>query len=517
MRAAGTRQGPVTARPIPPAVRAATLVAVAAGVVTVLIRLAAIGRSFDLFGDEVIYTDLGHSVISGGLPRIEGQPFFLHPPGFFYLEAGWARLLGHQPDLIARVYQMRALNAVLAGATAVALVLLVARAGSLPAAAAAGLLFALDPYCIRQNDRVLLETAMMLWVLLGYLALAPLIGRPPSRRVFAGAAGTGVLFGLAMLTKDEAALLTMLPLLAAAVVGWGPRRPVTLLVVGVAVATYAAYVAAVAAAGDIGALWQAKTMGAQRLLGLIQATGFHRPGAPPLAARLTAEAAYFGVTYALLALAITALVLLLRRGGPLPRMLALLQIAAAVTLGYALALGTLEEQELYLLLVPSLLTVPVAATLWRGHLGRRRELPRTATISAVVILALGLNLATYVQWLLQPDNGYARLSQYMAAHVPAGAAVIAIDGTNERGVTEWVLPGRYHVGRWVTPADRSRERARYVVVPWAEVSQGYVYLSPAEVLALVRQGRRVFSFRERTYGDLVLYQLPLPPGTSHGR
>jgi 4-amino-4-deoxy-L-arabinose transferase-like glycosyltransferase len=497
--------------------RALTLLVVVAGVTTTVIRLAATSRSFDLFGDEVIYTDLGHSAAAGGFPGISGHPFFLHPPGFFYLEAGWEKLLGYQGDLITHVYQMRALNAVLAGATAVALVLLVARAGSVWAAAVAGALFAVEPYCIRQNDRVLLETAMMLWVLTGYLALAYLIGRPRDRWVPAAAVGTGALFGLAVLTKDVAALLTVLPLLAAAALGWGLRRRVTLLVAGVTAATYGVYLAVVAATGHFGPLWQAKTEGIQRLLGLIQTTGFNKFGSTSLIGRLTSEVSYFGVTYALLALAITALVLLLRRGGPLQRMLGLLQIAAFLTLGYALFVGTLEEQALYLLLVPSLLTVPVAATLWRGHLGRHRQLPRTALLSAVAILMIGINFATCVQWLTQPDNGYARLRQYLAAHVPAGSAIVAADGTSERGISEWALSDRYRIGRWATPAARARARARYVVVPWATIKLGYGHLSMAQAEALVRQGRPVFIFHERTYGDLVLYQLPLPRGPGHGR
>ena len=56
------------------------LVASAAGIATLIVRLALHGRSFDLFGDEVIYTDLGRSVLSGGFPRF-GGPFFLHGPG----------------------------------------------------------------------------------------------------------------------------------------------------------------------------------------------------------------------------------------------------------------------------------------------------------------------------------------------------------------------------------------------------------------------------------------------------
>ena len=110
-------------RPVQPA---AALIASAAGIVTFVVRLAMHERSFDLFGDEVIYTDLGRSVISGGFPRFDG-PFFLHGPGFFYLEAGWARIDGYPLSLMGWVYEMRTLNCVLAGATAVVLVLLTTR------------------------------------------------------------------------------------------------------------------------------------------------------------------------------------------------------------------------------------------------------------------------------------------------------------------------------------------------------------------------------------------------------
>lgn len=508
---------------------APALVAVAAGSLTLLIRLALHGRSFDLFGDEVIYADTGHSVASGGFPRFHGQVFFLHGPGFFYLEAGWERLWGRQPGLMAQIYEMRTLNALLAAASAVVLVLLAVRAGSLRAGVVAGLLFALDPFCIRQNDRVLLETAMMLWVLVGYLAFASLMRQPPARRAGVRAVGAGLLFGAAVLTKDEAILLTILPLLAAAWLRWGPRRDLILLTVGTTVAVYAVYVAVVAANGYFGGLWQAKTSGVLRLLGLVQITGFHSSKGGFLAARLIAEGPYFMTTYLLLALALLALVPVLRRGDVLQRILGLLYCAAALALGYALVLGTLEEQELYLLEVPSVLIIPVAATLLASG-SRARGLCRAdrqrfiAMITVIVTLTVGLNLITCVKWFRQPDDGFARLSSYMAAHVPAGAAVT--DAAAERGsLAEGAAPqvalalgGRYDVGLWVTPAARSQARVQYVVVPWAEINDGYSYLGPSQVWQLVGHGRLMFSFHGPTYGDLELYRLPLPRrGTREAR
>ena len=122
---AGPRYGPITSGPI------LALLAAAVGVGTLAIRVALHGAAFDLFGDEVIYADLGRSVITGGFPRFFGVVFFLHGPAFFYLESGWSWLAGKPPGLVAWIYEMRMLNAMLAGATAVVLVQLTARVSSL--------------------------------------------------------------------------------------------------------------------------------------------------------------------------------------------------------------------------------------------------------------------------------------------------------------------------------------------------------------------------------------------------
>ena len=384
---------------------------------------------------------------------------------------------------MAWVYEMRTLNALLAGATAVVLVLLAARASSLWVGAVAGLLFALDPFCIRQNDRVLLETALMFWVMLGYLVFTSLIGRLPSRRDWLHAVGAGLLFGCAVLTKDEGALLTVLPLLAAAVLGWGPRRALTLLTVGTTVVVYAAYVAVVAANGQFSGLWEAKTVGIQRMLGLIQSTGFHSSsGGGSLSARLMAEADYFGTTYVVLALAVPATLVLLRRGGHLHRMLGLVYCAAGVTLGYAVVLGTLEEQELYLLIVPSLLVIPVAAALFdegrrssRSTRRRRRGILHNKVVLAALVLAVSVNLVTCVQWIWQPDDGWALLLSYLAAHVPADTPVGATDDDIS---AVYALSGRYQVDVLTNPSQGTPENVRYIVVEWSQIDEGYSTFTP---------------------------------------
>ncbi|MFF9804060.1 ArnT family glycosyltransferase [Streptomyces coeruleorubidus] len=477
---------------------------------TGVVRLVGFGQTPDVFGDEVYYWRIGHSVESGGFPRYKGGLFFLHPPGYFYMEGGWERLFGAHGDVISGVHQMRLLNAVLAMITAAVLVFLITRVTrSVPAAVAVGLLFVFDPFVLRLNDRVLIETSMMLWVLLGYLVLVPLTqgDRPPRAR--GRAAAGGLLFGLAILTKDVAALITVLPLLAAALFTWRSRRSLPLLAAVSATVPYAIYVSVVAAAGHFDELWAVKTHGIRRLLGQVQETGFNAAGAPSLSQRVAEEMSNFGGTYALLALGPPAVLLVLRRGNRAQRLLGLWYLSAGIALGYAVVKGTLEEQALYMLILPTIVVMAIAGVrLWEGRAERRplrSGVARTTTV-LVVAGALAASGITYAQTRPRPDDGYAQLRQYMLDHVPPGSRVISTSGS-----TDLVLEDRYRVGRWHTPQERAGARASYVVTTWRLVAHGYSPFTQRQVRDLTRQGDLLFSFRGRTYGTVAVYRLPVPP------
>lgn len=523
-------------RPVPTFVYAA-----GAALLTVALRLFQSSRAGDLFIDEPIYRRLGDSAAAGGFPRTDEGLFFLHPPGYFYVEAGWTKLVGAHSDVIAGVYSSRVLNALLAGVTAALLVFLVARVRSRGAGAVAGLVFALDEYCIRQNNRVLLETGTMVWVLAGYLVLVGLTrpgpsgpsapagpsGRSgssdpagstgpagptarsgPGARPRARALLAGLFFGLAILTKDHAVLITVLPLLAALLLGWGPPRRLVALTAATTLASYCVYVALIALNGHFGAFWEAKTAGVRRLLGVVQETGFNSEGTPSLTGRLVAELPGYTSTYLLLALTPVALFLLLRRREPVYRLLALFQASAIVTLGYAVGLGTLEEQALYLLFVPNLValavTVPVPS--------RTRPVLRVLGCGLLVAL-LAAPAASYAHARGTPDNGYERLRAYLLTHVPAGSGIVTVDGARARGVTDWVLRDTYRLGPWVTPEEQAANGAGYLIVPWRVVEQGYGRSSLAEVRRLTDGLRPEFAFDGPMYGTLALYRLPSPlPG-----
>ncbi|MFJ3903923.1 hypothetical protein [Streptomyces sp. NPDC090025] len=480
--------------------------ALGAAVLTVTLRLVLVRRAGDVFVDELIYQELGRSAGHGGFPSTSEGLFFLHPPGFFYLEAGWMRLVGEHQDVIAEVHSLRVLNALLAGVTAALLVVLVARVRSVPAGAVAGLVFALDQFAIRQNNRVLLETGTMMWVLAGLLVLIPLCRPGASGRDRPRALLGGLLFGLAILTKDHSTLITVLPLLLALLLGWGPPRRLTAVALGGTVVPYAVYVSVVAGSGHFPQFWDEKTYGLRRLLGITQETGFNSPGTPSLAGRLAAELPGYATTYLLLALTPVALVLLLRRREPVYRLLALFHASAIVTLGYALGIGTLEEQALYLLFVPNLVALAVTV-----RVPRARPAPRAMMVT-VIVAALVAPAVVYARERGTPDDGFVKLSAYLRAHVPAGSGIVTVDGQKTRGVTSWALSDRYRLGHWVTPAERAAHRADYLIVPWKVIEQGYGRSPVNEVRQLTAGARLLFAVRGHTYGTLALYELPpVPP------
>ena len=501
-------------------------VATAIGVGTLLIRLILHERSFDLFGDEVIYADIGRSVVDGGFPSFLGEPFFLHGPAFFYLEAGWSRIFGRPASLMAWVYEMRTLNCLLAGLTAVLLVLLATKVTrSLTAGTAAGLLFALDPFSIRQNDRVLLETAMMFWILLGYQLLLSLADRSLSRSSTIRAASAGLIFGIGILVKDEAALITILPLLCVVIFRWGFPRLLIGCTITASVLPYAAYVAVVAEYGYGPGWWSAKTSGIKRLLGVVQTTGFHSSGGGSLGGRLVAEGGNFVTTYVLLLAAVPAAWMMLRHGSALLRVVALFYCASAITLAYAVSLGTLEEQELYLLSIPSMLVIPAGITLFirrrastpkhptQGRAQRRNYSGSTVVMAGVLAVLLTLNLISSIQWLQQPDDGFSYLLPYLAKHTPPGTVIDLAAGAPPPSQTDggrYALEGTYSVSMWTTKSALAQNHVGYILAEWGPINEGYAFMSPSAVRALVSGTRMVFSRDGRTYGQLALYKVASP-------
>jgi hypothetical protein len=497
--------------------------------VTVLVLLAAFLRlwnvdsAYELFIDEVTYADIASSVAAGDGVRLHGEPFHLHPAAFFGSMAAVMQMLGLQGQPLAELaFGLRPLPALLGAATPALVALVVRRVtGSWWPAASAGLLLVVDPFLIRFDSRVLLEAQAMALAVGALLALLLAQERQDrGARVLPMAVLAGMLGLGSLLTKETYAFVTVLPVLALLVLGRVLSRRTSATVLAVSAAGYLAYVLAVASVGQLGEWFDQKTAGVQRLLGLLQITGFNEEGSPGFLDRVLANLASLLVTYGLIGLGLVAtgwLVVMLVRGRPLPdevsrpgvTLLVVWALCAHAHLGYALTIGTLEEQMFYLLVVTAVPVLAVAVHLllpvaqWPARPGVLVRIPPRGTAAVVSLAVVGaVVLDGYTWWRLRsvPDDGYAQLLGWAETGLPDGSRVATTEET-----LQFLLDDTLVV-RLETGAEVRDFGADYVLLVEELLEQGYS-AADADLYAVTESGSLVHSSWTRTLGRLEVYDV----------
>lgn len=475
------------------------------GALALAVRLVHLDTAYDLFIDEVTYQRVSQHLQHTGRLVLYGEPFHLHPPATFVLEAAVLALTGRTGEGVGTVLAMRRLDVALACLTAVLLVLLVRRVASLPAAIAAGVLYAIDGFTIKATSRNMLEALTVLLVVAAVLVLTG----PGGRRVAVSRrrdVAAGVLCGLAMMSNEVAAFLTLLPLALAWVTGWSLPRPTALRVALVGTATYLVYPAYVLLVGDGPAFADQKLRGLLRLVGVVQETGFNTPAGPSLSTAITANLLQFGTTYAVLAFGGPATLLLLLGGSRTTRWLATWSASAYVLMAYLVVAGTLEEQFFYYLLVPGLVALVVAADRALARLSRGRA--RRLLATAVALVGLGLTGASGQAWAathLTRDDATVQMLAEIRRVVPCGASIAATETTSQ-----FLLPG-YDLSEHGTVSELVAGGDQYVLISTGLVSKG-LGTAPADTVQwLSERATVVADVPGRTLGHLVLWRLPDPP------
>ncbi|WP_100499826.1 ArnT family glycosyltransferase [Geodermatophilus chilensis] len=480
------------------AVSSAPALAAVLAAAALLVRSVGLTRSFELWIDEMHYADLGASLGRGEVPALADGPFFLHPPGFFALEAAVIRLLGLPTgDSMALAYDLRWLTAVL-GALSVALAFLLVRrlAGTVPAVWA-GLVLVFEPFVLRNNSRVFLETPAAVAVLAGLLLLVRHLddrdgGRPRARLL-----GAGLLLGLAVLTKDVFAVYVVVPLLLA--VAW--RRTLRVgeagrVLLGLVV-PYAGYLAVLAVTGDL-ALWAtAKLGGVLRLVGADQTTGFNAPGAPSLAERLVELATSYGTSYLFLVLCpvVGAVLACSRRPGR--RLLGLTAVVVGGLGAFLAVFGTLEEHFGY----PVVLVGVMASAVCAAMLVEHRPRLRSATVAVAAVL-IALTAVLGVRLESGSDDGFRSFRAWAAEELPADARVGV---TNDTSVRAFRDDDRF--GAWSTAEELAANGARYVLTVSLPTEQGYARARPELLAWLETEGTPLFRHTGPTNGETVLWSV----------
>jgi hypothetical protein len=471
------------------------------GLVAFAIRAIGLARANDLYIDELLYVQIGNSVAQGDIPTFDGTHFYLHPIGSFLFDAAFIKVfgLGSLP-VIDLVYALRWLTAIFGAVTVVLGFRLLRKVVPLPIALGGAAVLAFDPFILRNDSRVMLETPATMWTLGAWLLLLGVLTNPATAWVRRWReVGVGVVFGFALTTKDMTAIQIVVPLLLAVV--WrrtlGPAQTGRVLLGSVL--PYAVLVSVVAAQGDLGEWASQKTGGIRRMIGLDQMTGFHATNVS-LVDRLIAELARFGTSYVLLGVCLFAGLGTVFAKSTARRLMGLIGVSTGVFGVYAAAAGALEEQFGYYTVVVAVVVSATSIAELRDRRPRlRRPLAVVASVFVVATLVLGVSARATV------DDTFPQARSWMGTNLPADARV-GLTGP----VAQLAFLPHEGWGEWPSLTQLRDNDAQYVLTSSRPLEQGYGDAAPEVLTWITRHARPLFTAHGPTNGDTTVWQIDRP-------
>ena len=494
---------------------------VVVGLVALVARIAVLPTAYDIFIDETSYANISLSVAHGHGATLYGLPFVLHPPAAFGMWAMAILALHLHGGAFGVIFALRTVDAVIGTAICVFAYATMCRMARPRVALVAGLLVALDPLAISFDSRVMLEAPAQLAMvaMIFFLAKADETRvRSSRRRLLLSSAGLAG--GMVLATKETFGLVVGLLLVALLVTGWVITRREAVKVMTIALGVYVVSIAADAGAFGFRTWWEAKFVGALRLVGAYQNSGFNAPDThASFVSRVVANGSVFGVTYLVLAAGTFCALGLLWRHEPWYQkrmarnaqrratvLVALWTVAAAAYLAYATLFGTLEEQMYYILLLPCTLSL----CLWFAGWDRLRHGWWRSAGVAVLVVAVAFDAVAWASIHLGHDDEYRSLVTWEARHVPTSAVIAATDGTSQ------FLLSRGVIGQWNTVAQLKVHHVDYVILATLLVQQGYGLATPSFERAVESQGRLVFEANGTSDGSLRVYDVQAITGNPVG-
>lgn len=454
-------------------------------------------QSYDLFIDEPFYAQVGQSVAHGQLPYAAGVHFFLHPPGYFYVEALWMRIFGLHNEVFAQVYSLRNLVAVFAALSVLMVALIVDRVAGRRAALLAAFIFMANAFVHRDSGINILEPSTIFWALAGYAVLVHL--RPSDRRHRAlRIVAAGLLFGMSILSKEFGLFITIVPMVFAFVFGCWLKRREALAVAGIAAVPYLIWVVVVAATGNWHTFVFQISTGFRRTAGTAQVTGFNAPTAPSFLDTLLKNVYYLWTAYAILGLGTLAILYLAwRPASALQRFIACYGLGAIPLLAYCVLIGTNEEQFFNFLLTPALIClVVVAVNLWP----RRRTLVAGAVAVALAAVLIS-DIGNWFYFRSTTDNGTYRLDRWMAINVPIHT-VVGVTNSVQREIFLRYTMVDDNGGDITATTD-----VQYIVVFYRQVNEGYAFITRPALDQQIADLPIAYEASDRSNGRMVVYRV----------
>jgi 4-amino-4-deoxy-L-arabinose transferase-like glycosyltransferase len=472
------------------------------GLITFLVHGYRLSAAPDIFSDEGIYLLLGTNVAKGFGLVVDHRAFFNHPPAYFLVEATYIKLAGlTNADPLTAIFSVRYLNVFFSAATASLLLLFGRKLHSYKVGFITATLFLMDPYVQRINRRNMLETLAMLFLLLG---VSMFFTHRQRLRTWQWL-GSGIAFGLAMLTKEVMALYLLAFLGMAA---WARRTQLSeaVRVAAIACLLYLAYPLWEIASGEVPRYLSFKLLELSWLVPSFTGHGRYGPTQKTHSLEnLWILLGQYAMSYLLIALAGIFTVILFIRFRHLSSARYLFSWSL-FSFGYDVILGRASDQYLYFLMVPVVLVngYCLAELFWSAQ-----------RLDIVLLLFLLFSLFMYNcrMWITRyghdSDNGYTKIIGYVKSHVPPGAI---IDVSDDAG--HFFLSPSYTMS-----LDRDKQviierREHYFIMSSKDQWGGYNATTPEFYHWVVHNSQPLLVERDHTFWQIGLYYLMVPSATS---
>jgi hypothetical protein len=469
--------------------------------VATLARVVHVRVAYDVFIDEITYTQIAHNIAAGHGVVLGRTPFDLHPGAALAAYGLVVKVFGLPSQLLPLLLDLRYTAAAFGALACVGLFFLVRLAAPMPVPVAAALLAALDPFLVHYDSLVMLEAPSQAAAVatVAFLAGAAQADRPRRRRVLLGLAGLAA--AVTACSKETFGFALGIALLALLALGWTHARRGFAWVLAAEAAGYAVDMLATGLSTGFRPWFHDQFGGLARFVGAVQITGFNAPSTHvSLLARVGADANHYAGSYLLLlAGAVAAIHIVWRawrarpRLNPLTRaerirvLIAVWTIGGFAYLAYATLFGTIEEQMYYICLLPAIASVAAAVPLSvkKSPRGKRRWFPRAVAVAVAALLAF--DVANWVQIHTGRSTAYSQLVAWDQTQLPPDSVVAATDG-----ISQFLLKNAV-IGQWHTLAALRKHHVDYVVVSPQLTAQGYGLATPSLLAALQRNGVLVFS------------------------
>jgi hypothetical protein len=475
---------------------------IAISIMAFLLRLIAI-HMYDIQIDEITYAHFAVTIDAGELPRnYGGGPFFLHPPGYYGLLALWRLAFFHGGTIFKELTVLRGLNITLAAFSTLLIILLTKlvtkrfKLGLL-----AGLLFAIDPFLIRQDTRGLMETMTILLLFLGLWLLLKTIDNASAtaRKWFL----VGLVFGLAIVTKDVAFPFLLIALVLMTIRKVGLKKRILPIIIPAAIIPYGIWVGIVTKSGNLSDFISQNTAGIRRFFGLLQITGFNVAGAPSKSGTLLTTIPHYASSYFIMCSGGIAAVWLLTSKDTMRRRWGCIGTAGAAVVAYLYVGGTFEEQYLYYLMAPSIISIIVAATeVWDRV--PVVKLPNLRKLFAVVFISLmTFGVVSYAINMTAPANGWQTAVNWINSNVPDNSTICLY------AQAQFLVQGHgYNICDYSTAAAMKAHNVQYVLVSQKLSNSNYEPLDKTQLADLAPSSQVVFQVASRDSGVFDVLKLP---------